>query len=199
VRFIAAARDALRARSERCSGVRLAADFFPPCLPNLRAISQIDDAGETTATAGLSQRSSSSGGARERFVKVFWKQKGTIRRPLCYVLMFRVTELEAETKFALWKTPQIPLEIEYALKVMDEILAAACAALGELPVGEREVGGVLFGEHQERSIRIKTWRPIVCQHTDGPTLAPRIRVTLAPLKSSSPKPLARTKSDSPPR
>jgi TonB family protein len=84
--------------------------------------------------------------------------------------MFRVTELEAETKFALWKTPQIPLEIEYSLKVMDEILAAACAALGELPVGEREVGGVLFGEHQERSIRIKTWRPIVCQHTDGPTL-----------------------------
>jgi TonB family protein len=108
--------------------------------------------------------------AKERFGKFFWKQKGTRQRPLCYLIMFRVMELEAETEFALWKTPQIPLEIEYSLKVMDEILSAACAALGELTVGEREVGGVLFGEHRERSIRIKTWRPIVCQRTDGPTL-----------------------------
>ena len=101
--------------------------------------------------------------------------------------MFRVTEPEAETKFALWKTPQIPLEIEYSLSVMDEIHAAACAALRELPIGEREVGGVLFGQHQERSIRIKTWRPIVCQHADGPTLRlfARDRLELACLIESA--------------
>jgi hypothetical protein len=92
-----------------------------------------------------------------------------------------VTPRQAEIKFALWKTPQIPLEIEYSVGVMEEIQAAACAALREVPVGEKEIGGVLFGEHQEHSIRIQAWRPIMCQHAEGPTLRllSRDRVELA--------------------
>jgi hypothetical protein len=92
-----------------------------------------------------------------------------------------VTEPEAKTQFASWKTPQIPLEIEYSLSAMEEIRASACAALRELPAGEREVGGVLFGEHLEHSIRILTWRPIVCQYSEGPSLrlVARDRVELA--------------------
>ena len=41
VRFFAAASDAFLARAERPSGVSSSADFFPPCRPNLRAISVI--------------------------------------------------------------------------------------------------------------------------------------------------------------
>ena len=41
VRFFAAAIDAFLARADRSSGVNSAADFLPPCLPNLRAISVI--------------------------------------------------------------------------------------------------------------------------------------------------------------
>ena len=41
VRFCAAAIDAFFARAERSSAVMPCADFLPPCLPNLRAISVI--------------------------------------------------------------------------------------------------------------------------------------------------------------
>jgi hypothetical protein len=41
VRFFAAAADASFARADRSSGVELRAAFFPPCLPNSRAISNI--------------------------------------------------------------------------------------------------------------------------------------------------------------
>jgi hypothetical protein len=41
VRRFAATSEALRARAKRSFGVNIAADFFPPFLPNLRAISAI--------------------------------------------------------------------------------------------------------------------------------------------------------------
>ena len=65
--------------------------------------------------------------------------------------------------------------------MLAEIAATARASLLEAPKGELEIGGVLFGEHDESGIRIHTWRPIDCQHTDGPTLRlqARDRVELA--------------------
>ena len=88
---------------------------------------------------------------------------------------------EAESKLASWKVPQISLEIEYSPAVLGEIAAAARASLIEAPPGELEIGGVLFGEHDEGCVRIHTWRPIDCQHTDGPALRllARDRVELA--------------------
>jgi proteasome lid subunit RPN8/RPN11 len=92
-----------------------------------------------------------------------------------------VTEPEAESKLASWKAPQISVEVEYSLTVLSEIAAAARDALLEAPKGDLEIGGVLFGEHEAGSIRILTWRPIDCEHTEGPSLRllARDRVELA--------------------
>ena len=90
-------------------------------------------------------------------------------------------EPEAESKLASWKAPQISVEVEYSPAVLSEIAFAARAALLEAPKGELEIGGVLFGEHEAGSVRIQTWRPIDCQHTEGPSLrlVARDRVELA--------------------
>ena len=60
---------------------------------------------------------------------------------------------------------------------MEEIRAAACDA----QVRELETGGVLFGTRKDGSIRIVTWRPIACEHAEGPgfRLSPRDRMEAA--------------------
>ena len=60
--------------------------------------------------------------------------------------------------------------IEYPLEVMDEIRAFACDELLQLSHGGNEVGGVLFGTRRDDLIRILTWRPIACDHTQGESL-----------------------------
>lgn len=81
-----------------------------------------------------------------------------------------VTEQSVEFTFGSWKTPEIPLAIEYPLEVMDEIRAAATEGLMKLSRGGLEVAGVLFGARRPDGIRILTWRPISCEHARGPTL-----------------------------
>ena len=66
--------------------------------------------------------------------------------------------------------PLLPSTIEYPLEVMDEIRALACDEVLPLSHGGREVGGVLFGVRREESVRILTWRPIACAHSDGDCL-----------------------------
>ena len=53
---------------------------------------------------------------------------------------------------------------------MEEIRAFACDELIHLSHGGDEVGGVLFGTRHEDLIRILTWRPIACEHTQGKDL-----------------------------
>ncbi len=53
---------------------------------------------------------------------------------------------------------------------MEEIRGAACESLRQFANGGLEVGGVLFGTHQDNSIRILAWRPIACEHAEGPGL-----------------------------
>ena len=50
---------------------------------------------------------------------------------------------------------------------MEEIRAFACDELLQLSHGGDEVAGVLFGTRREDLIRILTWRPIACDHTQG--------------------------------
>lgn len=54
---------------------------------------------------------------------------------------------------------------------MEEIRAAASESLRQFSSGGLDVGGVLFGTHQDNSIRILTWRPIPCEHAEGPDLS----------------------------
>lgn len=53
---------------------------------------------------------------------------------------------------------------------MEQIRAAACESLRQFSSGGLDVGGVLFGTHQDNSIRVLTWRPIPCEHAEGPEL-----------------------------
>lgn len=71
------------------------------------------------------------------------------------------------------------MEIAYSVAVMGDIHAAVRAALLQAP--EVETGGVFFGTHSDRAIRIETWRPIACEHSQGPSLifTGRDRVELA--------------------
>jgi hypothetical protein len=76
----------------------------------------------------------------------------------------------AETSLGRWATPRIALSIEYRLDVMEKIRAQASQNLGQFASGGLDVGGILFGTHQDNSIRILTWRPISCEHAEGPAL-----------------------------
>src|SRR5271166_5798177 len=78
-----------------------------------------------------------------------------------------VKELGPQYQFVSWTVPQFPRAIEYPLVVMEEIRAFACDELLQLSHGGDEVGGVLFGTRHEGLIRILTWRPIACEHTQG--------------------------------
>ena len=66
---------------------------------------------------------------------------------------------------------------------MDEIRTAAWEGLQQLVHGGLEIGGVMFGARRDHSIRILTWRPIACEHAEGPTLrfSSRDRLELAKL------------------
>jgi hypothetical protein len=81
-----------------------------------------------------------------------------------------VIEKTAETTFGRWDTPQIALSIEYRLDVMEEIRAVSSESLRQFSTGGLDVGGVLFGTHQDAAVRILTWRPIPCEHAEGPGL-----------------------------
>jgi proteasome lid subunit RPN8/RPN11 len=78
-----------------------------------------------------------------------------------------VKELGPPYRFTSWRVPQFPRVIEYPLEVMEEIRAFACDELLQLSHGGDEVAGVLFGTRREEQIRILTWRPIACDHSQG--------------------------------
>ena len=50
---------------------------------------------------------------------------------------------------------------------MEEIRAFACDELLQLSHGGDDVGGILFGTRREDLVRILTWRPMACDHTQG--------------------------------
>src|ERR1700733_9809244 len=78
--------------------------------------------------------------------------------------------LGSQFQFASWRVPQFSRAIEYPLEVMEEIRAFACDELLQLSHGGDEVGGVLFGTRRDDLIRILTWRPMACEHTQGEAL-----------------------------
>jgi proteasome lid subunit RPN8/RPN11 len=68
-----------------------------------------------------------------------------------------------------WQVPECPLLIEYSPAILDEIRLAVVDAFFSLPRGGAEVGGVLFGSHDGRRVRITAFRPMDCEHAMGPT------------------------------
>ena len=78
-------------------------------------------------------------------------------------------EHTAETKFGSWTSRAANLQIEYPLDLLDDARLLACAGFDRTPRAI-EVGGVLFGAHRGRSVRIAAWRPLPCEHAHGNAL-----------------------------
>jgi proteasome lid subunit RPN8/RPN11 len=86
-----------------------------------------------------------------------------------------------QEQFARWSIPGHGQEIEISVTLAAEILAAVKEGFNRFPRGGLEVGGVLFGVHEDGWLQVRAARPIPCKHTLGPsfTLTPEEHDELA--------------------
>lgn len=69
----------------------------------------------------------------------------------------------------LWQAPECARAVEYSPVLLEEIRRHALEAFFAVPRGGAETGGVLYGRHGERRVRILAWRPLECEHLSGPS------------------------------
>jgi hypothetical protein len=74
----------------------------------------------------------------------------------------------SDTRFGSWSVAESPVTIEYSLVVIEEIRHEVAEGFQKLSRGGVEVGGVLYGTREGRTIRIMAMRPIACEHARGP-------------------------------
>jgi proteasome lid subunit RPN8/RPN11 len=74
----------------------------------------------------------------------------------------------SDTKFAAWTVAESPITIEYSLIVVEEIRHAVAEGFQRLSRGGIEVGGILYGARDGRTVRVLAMRPIACEHARGP-------------------------------
>jgi proteasome lid subunit RPN8/RPN11 len=86
----------------------------------------------------------------------------------------------SDSKFGLWSVPESPVSIEYSLVVIEEIRHEVAEGFQRLSRGGIEVGGVLYGTRDGRTVRVLAMRPIGCEHARGPgfVFSDRDRVAL---------------------
>jgi proteasome lid subunit RPN8/RPN11 len=75
-----------------------------------------------------------------------------------------VPDIEYDT----YSAEALPVRIEYALPVIEEICALAVEGLYRFRHGGMEVGGVLFGATGPDQVTIAASRPLACEHAFGP-------------------------------
>ena len=92
-----------------------------------------------------------------------------------------MTEKDAESEVATWKTAECPFPIEYSLRVLDDIRLAVVDAFFSLPRGGAEIGGILLGRYLNQQLAIADYVALDCEHAFGPsfTLSPRDQERLA--------------------
>jgi proteasome lid subunit RPN8/RPN11 len=73
-----------------------------------------------------------------------------------------------ETEYGTYSVEGLPVRIEYALPVLEEICALAVEGLYRFRHGGMEVGGVLFGAVDQDLVSIAAFRPLACEHAFGP-------------------------------
>ncbi|HPQ15465.1 MAG TPA: hypothetical protein PLP04_09555 [Bryobacteraceae bacterium] len=75
---------------------------------------------------------------------------------------------ELEPEYGHWAIHGLPVRIEYAVPVLEEIAATAVDGLYRIRHGGIEVGGVLFGTVERGVVRITAFRELECEHAFGP-------------------------------
>ncbi len=86
----------------------------------------------------------------------------------------------SEAKFGSWTVAESPISIEYSLVVIEEIRHEVAEGFQRLSRGGIEVGGVLYGTRDGRTVRVLAMRPIACEHARGPAflLSDKDRIAL---------------------
>jgi proteasome lid subunit RPN8/RPN11 len=74
----------------------------------------------------------------------------------------------SDVKTSHWITPESPVAIEYSPVVIEEIRHEVAEGFQRLSRGGLEVGGVLYGTREGRTVRIQAMRPMQCEHARGP-------------------------------
>ncbi len=78
-------------------------------------------------------------------------------------------ETSGQPRFKSWHVNGHPQIIEYEQRVLDRICSTVIEGYREFPHGGVEVGGVLFGEGDKHLVRILAYRPVACEHANGPS------------------------------
>lgn len=74
----------------------------------------------------------------------------------------------SDARFGSWSAAESPVTIEYSLVVIEEIRHEVSEGFQKLSRGGVEVGGLLYGTREGRTVRILAMRPINCEHSRGP-------------------------------
>lgn len=73
-----------------------------------------------------------------------------------------------DVKLGSWSPAGSPIGVEYSVAVIEEIRREVAEGFQRLSRGGIEVGGVLYGTRDLRTVRIEAVRPISCEHARGP-------------------------------
>lgn len=74
----------------------------------------------------------------------------------------------SDAKFGSWSVAESPVTVEYSLVAIEEIRHEVTEGFQKLSRGGVEVGGVLYGSRDGRTINVQSMRPIDCEHSRGP-------------------------------
>lgn len=74
----------------------------------------------------------------------------------------------SDARYGSWSAAESPVTIEYSLVVIEEIRHEVSEGFQKLSRGGVEVGGLLYGTREGRTVRIMAMRPINCEHSRGP-------------------------------
>jgi hypothetical protein len=74
----------------------------------------------------------------------------------------------SEARFGSWSAAESPVTIEYSLVIIEEIRHEVTEGFQKLSRGGVEVGGLLYGTRDGRTVRLMAMRPLVCEHARGP-------------------------------
>ena len=74
----------------------------------------------------------------------------------------------SNVQFGTWAVDESPVFVEYSMVLIEEIRHLVAEGYQKLARGGVEVGGLLYGTHEGKLVRILAVRPIPCEHARGP-------------------------------